>query len=1274
MGPHRRPWGRLRLAAAALFVSLSARLRLADAGHNCTYGQGPTLSSAILYERLAFDAAIGVVSCRGNVPAPGGTVGGGQGVADFYPLQGSVPARDALYPGSSIAVDGLLNGIGTKDFAVIAWIWPHVGDQERGVLIDAIGPGFRDARLYLGVGLGRFEADIWTGTDLQSLQAGAPDIYGSPSVPKWIHVGVTSVGKEARMYINGLNVGGATVMSGVGDMSDITQTLIGTTANTAWPGWADDFRVYVGTVTPEEMYAIFRASHSAFNAMQQIGFSAFNVTFPGQPGGDTKMFLGFNATYSRLDYTMMPALGTSTGSPAVLGDDITTTSLLRGYGINMFHLDSYAEYGGIPHPDYAYVFTTGPGPSRIRAFRTSFFNNNGAFNPVCDFALVLAPGGTIQDEATTTFLARDQGVVLPAFASTNGLGLRISELDRQILPQITAYVMQPRTSYAVAMLGCSQISSNVWLSPDIWGDVSAIVLESNGYDASFGLWRDGPGSPWLTEGNGAYWFFDLEVESPIFVGVNAALDGSSMTVAGNRSIASGVAAATFTVGSSSNLRLDRITLASGLFPESFDCPVALYSASSGLQPAPPSGTPLATGTIGSFGHPDINTNPAIPFLAPEPLAAVTLRHGHRYAVVIGPCSTLWPDVLWGFSTSGPAAGSPDLEPGASYFYDSATPGQWQVLAGDFAWSVDVSREPADTTESVAGSIVVAVAEGCGAVGTYGVSFAPRCDLPCPELPRFQVEAAIAEPDGWCHANRNVAGAVAAPTATAEIVSGANPIYPGDWALWAIRVRTSATIWVVRIRQATLVLPDRPQGPWRRRVLWLSGARTTLGASLSFPPTGSAILYDPNQCWWGPDAGTDSGTTCSRVGVRVNVGRLASVDVLQEGVDTAGPTRVQIEMSVRVEYWNPAFRRKRSEVVREETLLVRLEMTVWPEGSVTGRKLRVHDRMSGMFHLTRATRHVTARASNSVPSPRLLRAMAAHRLAKNHDVLSAEVPGCADAARALPAPPAVDPEPRARFGLPAALSSFVESSVALHAHLRFCAYKVFPNGNYEYVDAGGSRPDFVVEMSLLTQSGKNHLASPKYTEMRYLPGRPEKHYVGGVVLPDGRQLTHAGIHCSAGKGLLRTIGVLTRNAVDAGKYPPGTQFVYDVVDLPVAGEWRSRPREGGSPWGRWLADELSRARSACSRTGFGARPGVEVRVVDYARMPSRGCKSAWPRDKELARLVDDGLRQFWSVFYEPGAADAIYAGAAREATGIQGGAAGTEDAEVLADALAGARIG
>ncbi|KAI9007851.1 hypothetical protein DFJ74DRAFT_689287 [Hyaloraphidium curvatum] len=750
------------------------------------------------------------------------------------------------------------------------------------------------------------------------------------------------------MYINGLNVGGATVMSGVGDMSDITQTLIGTTANTAWPGWADDFRVYVGTVSPEEMYAIFRVSHSAYNAVQQVGFSAFNVTFPAQPGGDTKMFLGFNATYNNTIYKLTPSSGTSSGSPAVLGEDVAVRGPLRGFGINMLGPPFSWPYGGYIAQNHAWVFTTGDLPSRIRVFRPDYTydgNVNGQ-QFVCDFVLVLAPNGMIQGEATETFLARDQGVTVPQFERPDQPVHPVRpELGRSLLPQITSYVMAPRTTYAVATTNCNIAAFASYILP---GDVGPILVTDRGFSAGFALMRNNYGEAWSNYG-GLYLYFDLEVENPGFQGVDNAVDGSGLVPTGAYPTGWGVndIAASFTVGPA-DIRLDRFTIrVQNLTLDWFSCTVELYSVSSG-QPALPTGPPLAAGQLMASGHSATATS--LSFMFPETVAEVLLRRGQRYSFKIGPCDH--DGLSWAYVTTpgrrirrGPVT-SGDVSVDTGLSYDSST-GQWSTIpaGNELIWSMDISKEPVPPYDYATGSVVVAFPAGqCGATGTYGVKFTPSCDLPCPELPPFQVNAAIAEPDEWCRDNRTAAPFTVGPhTITVTEVPGPTIRYPGDWALWYLRIRTDGTqMKSVVLRNATLELPDRAVGSqWRSRVLWYPGAAMPLGNALKFPPGGSEILYQvPSTCAAG--TANDTGADCVRVGVRLNMGNSPNSHALQEGVDS-GLTRVRLVLSVDVKYWDETQPARKRDLGGggTEALVVRAEMTVRMGTPVAGRRLKVH---------------------------------------------------------------------------------------------------------------------------------------------------------------------------------------------------------------------------------------------------------------------------------------------------------------------------------------------
>ncbi|KAI9007842.1 hypothetical protein DFJ74DRAFT_689257 [Hyaloraphidium curvatum] len=962
MGPRRRTPGRRRFAASAalVVVSLWTLLRPAAAAHNCTYGPGPTLSSAILYERLAFDIELGVVSCRGNVAAVG-TV-----LSDIVELTAAVPTRDALFPQESqqgglnglLFVNGLMNGIGARDFAVSAWIWPHIGPgEDRAYLIDAYGPGgFNDLRFTMGVGFGVLEAAVWTGSSLQGGNSGqAVEVAGLSSVPKWIHVAVTRTGTELNFYINGRDTGTGAEVQAVGDFSDIANITIGTqrigvaSAN-RWLGQVDDIRVYVGTVSASEIYGIFRASHSAYNAMQQVGFSSFNMTYPAAPDGDTKMHLGFNATYDRTDYSLTPSLGTTTGPPAVLGDDVTFTGPLRGFGISMLTLltdDQAFPFGGFENVHNAWVFTTGPSPSRIRTFRFIMWPASNSYSSItCDYLLVEAPGGVPAGDTMTQYLAKDPAVRIPSFEAPM-FGYTRPEFGRNLLPQITSYVMQPSTTYAITAQSCDKGVIYVMLS---MGAAASFTVLGNGFQTLPGMRNDGPGDYWRNLGmQDNMWPFDLEVETPAFQAADAALDGTSMTVANSKPVTTAFYVATSFIVGTSNLRLDSFTITMGSPPavpgsQGFTCTVELYRGTTTGQPGEPTGAALATGSVRRKDYAD--TTSVFSFQAPEALAAVTLRKGQRYAFKFGPCDT--DGLSWAYSESGAPAGSPSAEPGTSFAYEPEIT-SWVPVAGDFIWTASFSKEPAGTTETVTGSMSVAVPQaGCGAVGTYGLKFTPSCDAPCPELPAFQIDAAVAEPDGWCRENATSSTSFDAPTATSSVAEP-DPRYPGDYAVWAIRVRTSADMRRVLIRNGTLLLPDRPEGdPWRSRALRTTeGGFTPLGTAASFGtvpvvldrPT---VLYDPTVCMSGPDPGMDTGPYCSQAGFLVTVGNDPAAYVLEDGVDT-GLTRVALEVFLAVQYWDepiPARRRRRRAQV-EHVLAVRLETTVRMGRPVTGRKLRVH---------------------------------------------------------------------------------------------------------------------------------------------------------------------------------------------------------------------------------------------------------------------------------------------------------------------------------------------
>ncbi|KAI9007839.1 hypothetical protein DFJ74DRAFT_773353 [Hyaloraphidium curvatum] len=270
---------------------------------------------------------------------------------------------------------------------------------------------------------------------------------------------------------------------------------------------------------------------------------------------------------------------------------------------------------------------------------------------------------------------------------------------------------------------------------------------------------------------------------------------------------------------------------------------------------------------------------------------------------------------------------------------------------------------------------------------------------------------------------------------------------------------------------------------------------------------------------------------------------------------------------------------------------------------------------------------------------------------------------------------VAPVVRASFGSPGAVGAFVESVAGEHAHIRFCAYRSFADGSFEYLsgDGPGSRPTFVVELARSSRRGRE-LPEPRYTEMRYKPGHPEKCYASGVVFPDGTGRMFGPLPCREGKAVLKIMYSKTLVDIRDGIYPPGSRWFCEVVEVDMPGEWHSRPLDDGErPWEDWIGRAMSRARRECHGGGRGGSyPGVEVQVLDNMQIPGarRRCKASWPADKDLSKMVEGRTRSFWSVLYEPGTKDVVFGTTGTTASSRAGN---NEQVYAVADALGSAKI-
>ncbi|KAI9024888.1 concanavalin A-like lectin/glucanases superfamily-domain-containing protein [Hyaloraphidium curvatum] len=923
--PRHRPCCRLPRPAALLLAAgvLAALFWRASAQQSCSYGAGPTLRSAVLFERLAFDVELGIVPCRGTIA--------GAGPAGIVPLPGAVPPRGAILPDRVIPVDGLLAAVGTRDFAVSAWVWPHVSTfDDRSILLDAIGANPNtDTKLSFGVGFGNVELAITTGADVSFYDAGGGNVFGTPSTPKWYHIAFTRTGTEIRIFVDGVQSGDFPA-PGVGDLSSAVNTTLGTykfaaTSTDQWSGYADDIRVYIGAVSPEEMYSIFRTSHSAYNAVETVGFTSFSVALAPEPGGTSFMDIGFNATYDKATYTLAPTLGdVSAGSAELV--QTTYSGPLRGYAINLLT--------GVPNNIFfftccaqllyaAFRFTTGPVPSRIRTFRFAARPTGGDYFQSCDFALRAAPGGGPPSWDPPP--AEDFGVLIQGRPDPEGIAR--PALGRADLPNIASFVLQPSTSYAIVLL-CPAVEYPATVP-------GFLLRTANGFAVGVGMHTYEENGPWVPADNDVRWPFDLEVDTPGFDLRPGAYDSLGLTPTSSYSLGLDRSAAfSFLVGER-NLRLDRIRLRfGGIF--FYSCFVSIHRASRVAPVGRPEDTALASAQL---NQPEYDPSNDFAHQAPDELAQVTLKANGRYALVVGSCSIPGPGWVNSFGTA-PGTDVAVISEPSNWFSDS--PGTWeQNTVSRFMLSLDFSREVPGMLESVAGTVRAPIGpDACAAPGTYGVRFAPSCEPPCPELPPFQIEAFVGAEQRWCRENASTVREVAPPTVQATL-QGSAPVFPGGWAIWTLRFRTSASMRAIRLRTATLELPDRPQSdPWRSRTLATSGGTLTpLGTALGFQ--GLAVLYDPAEC---PSGNATDSANCTTVAVRIDVGSSPSFAALEAGVDDgAEATMLALQVSATVEYWEELVpsRKRDGSAGDGEVVAVRAEAVVAARRGVTGRRLRTH---------------------------------------------------------------------------------------------------------------------------------------------------------------------------------------------------------------------------------------------------------------------------------------------------------------------------------------------
>jgi len=229
--------------------------------------------------------------------------------------------------------------------------------------------------------------------------------------------------------------------------------------------------------------------------------------------------------------------------------------------------------------------------------------------------------------------------------------------------------------------------------------------------------------------------------------------------------------------------------------------------------------------------------------------------------------------------------------------------------------------PGSTDALQAGTINITFLDStCDLTGDYVLTMTPTCSEGCPRLPPFTYVATIDPKFVACDGSRTQkAIEESVPTFTLTQLAPPGAGYLGDWLQFQLSFSGTRTVYEVQITDASVVLPDRPEGPWKSRVVVANSTVTPFGLAVGFPadlsPCSSLRLL----------GAVEYSCTDSFPRVFVNAGSDPASFLLELAGEST--TMIQLELRLRVFYdnvgydWSPDFGRKKTRDVMETAVEV-----------------------------------------------------------------------------------------------------------------------------------------------------------------------------------------------------------------------------------------------------------------------------------------------------------------------------------------------------------------
>ncbi len=238
-------------AAPASAVAYYVVTATTPEGETAASNEAKAFTAGQLLARWAFDASSGASASDASGNGLAGTLVGGATWGDGK--SGGAVALDGLSGFVDLPNDLMLD---VADFTVAAWVYWSASSNNARVFDFGAGTGqYMMLMPRDGSGIARFSMTKNLGVGEQSIKAAGPLPTG-----RWVHVAVTLAGKVGTLYVDGAAVGQNTDLElAPFQLGPTSHDWIGRSQYAADPyfeGSIDDFRIYGGALTPEQVAAL----------------------------------------------------------------------------------------------------------------------------------------------------------------------------------------------------------------------------------------------------------------------------------------------------------------------------------------------------------------------------------------------------------------------------------------------------------------------------------------------------------------------------------------------------------------------------------------------------------------------------------------------------------------------------------------------------------------------------------------------------------------------------------------------------------------------------------------------------------------------------------------------------------------------------------------------------------------------------------------------------------------------------------------------------------